>query len=339
MPLRMLEVAVPSAELHRLPSLLEGHRLVDYSTFESTDSTGLVRILLRAHDTQSLTDLLVREYGAKDGFRVNLLPVEATVPELDTQSSAVAASAEEPRRGERGRPRISREELYEDIAQASTLTPVYVLMVALSTVVAAVGLVRGDTAIVIGAMVMAPLLGPNIALSLACTLGHTELAKHSLKSIGAGVTTAAVLSLLLGAVLTVDPTAPAIAARSEAAVGDIALALAAGTAGALAFTSGVSAVVVGVMVAVALLPPLVVAGLLVGAGHEARAVGALMLVLTNVTCINLAAMVTFFIRNVRPRTWWEVERANKAMRVAAATWLILLAVLFGLMSYVGVEAF
>jgi uncharacterized hydrophobic protein (TIGR00341 family) len=203
-------------------------------------------------------------------------------------------------------------------------------MVALSTVVAAVGLTRGDIAIVIGAMVIAPLLGPNVALSLAATLGDPDLARRSLKAIGVGVGTAAVLSMLLGTLLEVDPSGPEIAARTRAEIGDIALALAAGAAGSLAFTSGVSGVVVGVMVAVALLPPLVVAGLLAGAGHGTAASGALILLLTNVTCVNLAAVGTFLVQKVRPRTWWEADRAKKATRLAVATWIILLAILLAL---------
>jgi uncharacterized membrane protein len=54
-------------------------------------------------------------------------------------------------------------------------------MVVLSTIVAAVGLARDNAAIVIGAMVMAPLLGPNMALSLATTLGDTKLAFRALR--------------------------------------------------------------------------------------------------------------------------------------------------------------
>jgi len=143
--------------------------------------------------------------------------------------------------------------------------------------------------------------------------------------------TAGVVSVALGAVLRIDPSAPELAARTQAGIGDIALALSAGAAGSLAFTSGVSAVVVGVMVAVALLPPLVVAGLLAGAGHGGLAPAALILFLTNVTCINLAAVATFLLRKVRPRTWWEEERAKRATRIAAATWITMLAVLVVLM--------
>lgn len=231
-----------------------------------------------------------------------------------------------------------REELYDDLGEASKLTRVYVVMVALSTLVAAVGLIRGDIAIIIGAMVIAPLLGPNVALSLASTLGDPHLARRPLKAMGVGVATAAVLSVLLGVSLRIDPSAPQLAARTQAGLGDIALALAAGAAGSLAFTSGVSAVVVGVMVAVALLPPLVVAGLLAGAGHGALAAGALILFLTNVTCINLAAVATFLLRKVRPRTWWEAERAKRATWIAAATWIAMLAILVVLMWLGRVEA-
>lgn len=157
------------------------------------------------------------------------------------------------------------------------------------------------------------------------------------QAIAAGVATAAALSLLLGAVLGVDPSAPEIVARTRVDGGDIALALAAGTAGSLAFTSGVPAVVVGVMVAVALLPPLVASGLLAGAGFWIAAVGALMLTLTNVTCINLAAVATFLVQQVRPRTWWEAKRAKRATRLAVTAWVVMLAALAALMlsDYVG----
>jgi uncharacterized membrane protein len=148
---------------------------------------------------------------------------------------------------------------------------------------------------------------------------------------GVGAAIAAGLSLLMGLALNIDPGVPEIAARTHAGFGDVILALAAGGAGSLAFTSGVPAVVVGVMVSVALLPPLVSAGLLAGGGHESAAFGALILLLTNVTCINLAAVATFLIQKVRPRTWWEADRAGRATRRAVATWIVMLAILLTLM--------
>jgi uncharacterized membrane protein len=109
------------------------------------------------------------------------------------------------------------------------------------------------------------------------------------------------------------------------------IALAAGAAGSLAFTSGIPAALVGVMVAVALLPPLVSAGLLAGAGFTGPATGAVMLLVTNIACLNLAAVATFLLQKIRPLTWWEAERARRATKVAVATWVLTLLVLLAVM--------
>lgn len=81
------------------------------------------------------------------------------------------------------------------------------------------------------------------------------------------------------------------------------------------------------MVAVALMPPLVTFGMLLGAGYLNLAVNALFLVITNVICVNLAGVATFFFQGVKPRTWWEAEKAKKSTRTAAILWGVLLIVL------------
>lgn len=81
------------------------------------------------------------------------------------------------------------------------------------------------------------------------------------------------------------------------------------------------------MVAVALLPPLATAGMLAGAGYGRLALGAASLFLTNVTCVNLAGMLTFLAQGIRPRTWWEAKNAQRATRIAMGFWVALLAVL------------
>lgn len=330
MALRMLEVTVPQGEIDAIPELVGEFPIVQIWTSTPARGTGLVRILLHAEHAEGVSDLMANRFESRDSFRLVLLPVEATVPAVESGRDESSRDGETPEPEERGPERISREELYEDISQAGRMTRVYLVMVALSAVVAAVGLTRGDPAIVIGAMVIAPLLGPNIALALASTLGDLDLVRRSVKAMGAGVAVAGAVAFLAGLVLTVDPSAPELVARTQAGVGDIILALAAGSAGSLAFTSGVSAVVVGVMVAVALLPPLVAAGLLAGGGYLGPAWSAVMLLVINVTCINLAAVATFLVQRVRPRTWWEAEKARKATRIAVIIWIVTLAVLMGL---------
>lgn len=357
MPLRLLEATVPEDRMEEVVELLQDVRFVQFWVTGPTSGVGFLRVLVDAGDTEAMSDLLVSRFGSREDFRLMLFPVEATLPVLEEpkeqeeeeaeEAEAAKEKAEEKAEKKKdekeaeertGPKRISREELYEDINHASRLDYVYVVMTLLSSVVAAVGLIRGEVAIIIGAMVIAPLLGPNIGLSLASTLGDIDLAKRSLKAMGVGVVAAAAVSVLVGIVFTVDPQVPELASRTRAGLGDIVIALAAGTAGSLAFTSGVPTVVVGVMVAVALLPPLVAAGLLAGAGFRPEAFGAVMLLVINVTCINLAAVATFLAQRVRPRTWWEADRAKKATRVAVTAWVLMLVLLLALIWFRHIRA-
>lgn len=337
-PLRLLQLTLSADALVHLEQALDDAPVVDRWQVAPDEGAALVQLLLDAEQVEAVTDRLSERFGGADGFRMVLLEVAATIPAVEEPDDEADGSDPGDASGEgieRTPRRISREELHADISEASRLTPVFAVMVALSTIVAAGGLLADDVAIVIGAMVIAPLLGPNIALSLAATLGDTALARRSLATIGAGIGVALGLSLALGAVVQVDPATPGIAARTAADLGDIGIALSAGAAGSLAFTSGVPAVVVGVMVAVALLPPLVTFGLLLGGGQGAAAIGAGILVATNVVCINLAAVATFLIQKVEPRSWWEADRARKATRIAVATWVLLLGALVALIVVAG----
>lgn len=189
-------------------------------------------------------------------------------------------------------------------------------MVVLSTGFAAVGLHYNSVAIIIGAMVNAPLLGPNVALLLGTTLGDISLLRHALLTTLAGIETTMLLSVIIGALVRVNPASPEIASRCAVGVGDIVVALASGCAGALVFTTGASVTLIGVKVAVVLLPPLVTFGLLLRGGHSTLAAGALSLFLMNLICVNLAAVTTFLVQSIRPATWWKNDHASKATRIA-----------------------
>jgi uncharacterized hydrophobic protein (TIGR00341 family) len=170
----------------------------------------------------------------------------------------------------------------------------------------------------------------EVALSLSTTLGDLSLLRRAFLTALAGIATTMALSVVIGVLLNVDPATPEMASRNGAGIGDVAVALASGCAGALAFTTGVSATLIGVMVAVALLPPLVTFGLLLGGGHPALAIGALSLFLMNLICVNLAGVTTFLVQGIRPATWWENDRATKATRIAIGLWAALLALLAGM---------
>lgn len=276
-------------------------------------------ILIDAEEVEELTDKLTANFGSTPGFRIVVLAVEASLPRIVAEPSP--ETDEKPKTI--GATRISRDELLEDIDSTTKVNTVYLAMVGLSALVAAIGLIRDQVAVVIGAMVIAPLLGPNVALSLSTILGDTSMLRRALRANAIGVGLALVLALAMGLLLNPDPTTPELAARSDVGLSDLVLALASGAAGTLAFTSGAPSTLVGVMVAVALMPPTMAVGLHAGAGHLQEAGRAATLLLANVICVNLAGTLTFALMGVRPRTWWEANRASQATRRAVAIWMIL----------------
>ena len=321
MALRLIEMVLREKDGGELRELLKEHKVLEHRQIRLSDGEVLVRILLDAEQSEAVLDLFEERYAGGHGNRAVILPVVATLPRDEPEP---AASEEKPPE------RISREELYEDIKNGARCSRVYLAMVVLSTIVAAIGLHQNSVAIIIGAMVIAPLLGPNVALALGTTLGDLSLLRRALLTALAGIATAMALSVIIGALRHVDPALSEVASRTRVRLDDIAVALASGCAGALAFTTGVSATLIGVMVAVALLPPLVTFGLLLGGGHPVLAMGALSLFLLNLICVNLAGVATFLVQGIHPASWWEKDRAVKATRVAIGLWVGLLAALGGM---------
>jgi uncharacterized hydrophobic protein (TIGR00341 family) len=284
------------------------------------DDNGLMQMRLLVEDghLQWVLDALQSILGAQPSARIVVLPVEAALPR-----------AEEPEKKDKSRHSRSaaREALYEEVAGNAVLDGNYLLLVFLSTVVAAIGLIENNVAVVIGAMVIAPLLGPNLALSLAATLGDGKLLRRSLMTLTAGILLALGLPWIIG-LLWPDPLASEeLLSRTRAGLDSAALALASGAAAALSLTSGLSSVLVGVMVAVALLPPTATIGLMLSQGQYDLATGAALLLALNIICVNLATKLVFLFKGVQPRAGHEKERARRAMRIYVLGWVILLALL------------
>ena len=329
MPLRLMEVFIPGPGDHKVADLVDDEKVFGFWQDRSSESGSLVKLILSVEQTEKVLDMLEQKYGGMEGFRVVLLSVEATIPriegmkpkEADTNGGVAHKQAESDLL------RISREELYSDIVDNAKSTVTFAALVLLSAIVAAVGLMQDNVAIVIGAMVIAPLLGPNVALALATTLGDFQLGINALKTGFLGFVLALGLAVSVGYLFPVDPAISEIASRTRVDLSNILLALASGSAGVLAFTSGASISMIGVMVAVALMPPLIAFGLLAGSGNLPEALGALLLLVTNLICVNLAGVSTFLIQGIRPRKWWEASKAKRATRLAITLWSVLLAIL------------
>jgi uncharacterized hydrophobic protein (TIGR00341 family) len=329
MPLRLIEIAVPEKHKANVIDLLKEHKVLDFWEKNICEGRAHLEVLIPTSQSGKVLDLLEKRFSNIDGFRIILLPVEASIPRPEPPKKEKTEEEEEKKEKKPASKfiRISREELYADIETTVRVSWMFVIMVVLSSLVASVGILRDNVVFIIGAMVIAPVLGPNVALSFATTLGDIPLSWRAAKAIAVGILTALVSSILIGIVLTVDPTIPELFIRTQVSLADVVLALAAGSAAALSLSSGLVSALIGVMVAVALLPPLVTLGMLLGSGHWELAVGSLLLFLINLICLNLAGVVTFLAQGIRPLTWWEANKAKKATRKAIAIWTALLVAL------------
>ena len=324
MALRLVEIYRPDDESAlELPG--ETYDVLGHWTYAVDENRRVDRVLLEVDETEAFLDWV--EESVPGTYRVVLQSVEATLPrpELDDEASGSESDEEET---DVSVGRIGRAELYEYARGAAEVSGTYVALTVLSTIVAAGGMLRDQTAVVIGAMMIAPLIGPNLALALGTTLGGPPLLGRALRANVVGVAVAFAGALLIGLLVPVDPTAATeVTLRTDIGLVDIALAAAAGAAGALSITRDRATGLVGVMVAVALLPPLVAVGLLLGAGAYAGAGQAGLLTVTNIVSLNLAAVCTFLALGVRPREWRDVEQARTSTRIALALWGCALALL------------
>ncbi len=325
MALRLIQIITPEdCELDE--DIIDEDDVIEQWVDDSVSGRTTIHILADVELTEKILADIDDRLGHRDDYRVILLPVAATIPKQETneEKEDEPPTQKENEQEDKRVKRISRDELYEEIKAVVDISWVYFVLIALSCVVAANGLIRDSGAMVIGAMVIAPILGPNVGLSLATTLGDKALMIRSMKSIVYGFSLGMVLSIMMGFLIQVDPEVYEISSRTVVSFADIALGLAAGVAGCLSFTRGISAAVIGVMVAVALLPPMVATGLLIGSGMYDLAFGAGILTVTYIICVNLAGVVTFLLQGIQPKSFREKREGEELSRYAIIIWASLL---------------
>jgi len=193
------------------------------------------------------------------------------------------------------------------------------VMLLLSVAIATFGILQDSTAVVIGAMLIAPLMTPIIGAAGAAVNGWPLRVTKSLAMVAAGVGASIALAFIIGAwtpLLTPLAANSQVVSRVNPNIIDMGIALAAGAAGAFASVNKrVSASIAGVAIAVALVPPLGVVGLTLHEGMYGDAFGAFTLFLTNLVSIILAAMIVFALTGFAPVSKMK-ENAIEIKRVA-----------------------
>lgn len=331
MAYQRLELLAEEIGLDDIKSALGEIEPADLFVIQRDDGLDLATVILDDSVNEAAIEALEKRYGDDDKFQLLVYDIAARLPRPSEQEE------EQNNDSDHARDRISREELLDDLEPGSRVRWIYVAQVIISCIVAAIGMIRDSVALVIAAMVIAPLLIPCMSLALGTTIGDLKMIWRSVMTAAVGVGIGFAVSLAIGLIAPFDPTVTQLSSRADVRYTDLVVAIAAGAAGALSVTTGVSASLVGVMVAVALVPPLVAAGLFLGGGEYSAATGALMLLASNLVCVNLSAVGVFLIQGIRPSKWADQDHAKLAVRHALAVWTILLIVLVVLIGFAAPE--
>ena len=193
-------------------------------------------------------------------------------------------------------------EVYREGRRNARTTRDFITMIALSTVIATLGLMLNAPAVIIGAMLIAPLMGAIIAMGLGVVQGDARLMKLGMQTTAWGVLVTLAVSFGMELMLPFNDLTSEILARSSPNLLDLGVALAAGAAGAYALArKNVSSSLPGVAIAVALIPPLAATGMALALGAWSIALGAGLLFLTNLVGIVAMSSWVFLTMGFQPQ--------------------------------------
>jgi uncharacterized hydrophobic protein (TIGR00271 family) len=219
-----------------------------------------------------------------------------------------------------------------NICDGAVLSAPFLIMNALATVIACCGLLQDSPAVVIGAMVIATLIGPITGIALALVDGDNVLLRNALLAVASGSFLTFGIAVLFGVTERDTPLTREFLARTQPTLLDLVIPLAGGAAGAYACVSRRASVgLVGVAIATALVPPLSVCGICFGRGDFTLSLGAFLLFLSNVVAIQLASSMVFWLWGYNGRTGHASRPRSALLRNSPGFALLLVLVLvFGL---------
>ncbi|WP_353634954.1 TIGR00341 family protein [Halobacterium sp. NMX12-1] len=343
--MRLVQATVPTGKREAVLDALDEEG-IDYVVSDETSGRDYNAVVHFPIPTEAVEDALdaLRSAGLSEDAYTVVLSAETVVSrhfdELEERYT------EEEENGDK----IAREEL---VARAKDLAPsrtTYVVMTLVSTIIATAGLLLDSPATVVGSMVIAPLLGPAMSASVGTVVDDEDLFRRGvyLQLVGVvlAVVGAAAFAFFVKFTNVVPPgldvlTLSEVSERLRPDFLSLVVALGAGVAGVFSLMTGVSSALVGVAIAVALIPPAASVGIGIAWGVPTLAVGSGVLVMVNVLSINLAALVVLWYSGYRPQRFFEVGQARSALLkrgAALAVAIVVLSAFLGGVTYTSYQS-
>ncbi len=229
---------------------------------------------------------------------------------------------------------VRRAEIIDSLDDSAKLDSDYLLLVVLSCIIASFGLVVNSTAVTIGAMLIAPLMGPILGMSLALVRGDLHRLAQAITTLLIGVAMAILISVVIGNVVSRSKANGFLAElpremmnRTEPTLFDLVVAMAGGFLAAYALTQPrLSPTLPGVAIATSLMPPLCVVGLGISQGETGVSNGALLLFLANFVAIVFSSAVVFVLAGFGPLAFHERRTVISRTFVISSISLVLITI-------------
>jgi uncharacterized hydrophobic protein (TIGR00341 family) len=313
---RLVQVSVPAGKRDAVVGVLDDEG-VDFVLTEETGRRGYTHVVSFPLPTNAVEPVLDRLEEVGVGENAYTVVTEAqSVTSREFQRLRDRYAEEE-----KSEERIAREELAATAENLVSNPRTYVLLTIVSAVVATAGLLLDSPATVVGSMVIAPLIGPAMSAAVGTVIDDEDLFARGVRmqviGMSLAVLAAGAFAFLVQMTNLVPPGLdPAgieqIRERLKPDFLSLAVALGAGVAGALSLTTGVSSALVGVMIAVALVPPAATVGIGAAYGLPSVALPAGILAVVNGLSINLAALIVLWYSGYRPDHFLRRDEARSA---------------------------
>nr|WP_206039101.1 TIGR00341 family protein [Halomicrobium mukohataei] len=339
---RLVQVTIPAGKRDAILQALDDEG-IDYVVNDETSGreyTGVAYFPLPSAAVEPVLEQLRAVGIDEDGYTV--------IVDANTVISRQFDELQERYDEEEDEDRIAREEL---TARASDMAPAfstYVVMTVVSALIATAGLLLDSPAVVVGSMVIAPLIGPAMATSVGTVMDDQEMFRRGVKlqliGLVLAVVSAGLFAFLVRSVHLIPPLAdvtsiPEIRERVAPDFLSLVVALGAGVAGVVSLSSGVSTALVGVMIAVALIPPAATVGIGMAWGQPLVSLGSAVLLAVNVLSINLAALVVLWYKGYQPSQWFRTDEAKSATASRIGVLVVAILVLSAFLGGVTLDTF
>lgn len=224
--------------------------------------------------------------------------------------------------------------VYRQVRRASRPDADFYVMITLAAAIASMGLLLNSAAVIIGAMVVAPLMSALVGVGMAIVQGDVWLLRQALRTVLAGILLVIAVSGGLALIVPRNGLTGEMLSRCSPTLLDLGVALVSGAAAAYATArKDVSSALPGVAIAVALAPPLATFGLAACMGYPREAVGALLLFATNLTAIVSAVALVFMWMGFRPNISEQVRaRTFRSGVLGSIGLLVAITIILGLLT-------